>query len=213
MMTGHWLVEWRQNRVQSSQNLVRNESSCCSTGSVTFSKLSHCCSSSLFFKYHPTIYENSHIMTRSIQSRLEPDALITLVLKVGTPHNQIESESAVHHCTAIAFTNTFFPLAEAVIRQTETLQSVYLPIPSLLDRYFGKAVSPSMHHKWSDSQSPRFEFSKVQRVYKCPCAIFCSTLLLVLNWTTWGKVWGVIPWSQKSFKICVPVPISLRVVQ
>jgi len=48
---------------------------------------------------------------------LESDALITLILKADTPHNQIPSESAVqlHRYLLFSSAKTLFPLAEAIL--------------------------------------------------------------------------------------------------
>ncbi len=134
--------------------------------------------------------------------------LITPVLKADTPHNQIASESVVPQRSPLLFyKHTFPPGPDAFTRQPETLQSVELSVASLLDRYFGRALSPSMHCKHSDSQSPHSQRAQ-QRTNSLerPCTIFYSTLCCshldkVTKMKMQGKAQGAISWSQKSFEI------------
>lgn len=149
---------------------------------------------------------------------LEPDALITLILKVDTPHNQIESESAVHHCTDIA----------SALSQTH----ISLWLEPLYGRLRRCSLCISLSHRCLTdilvelclpACTANEATAKVLALSSAKCKEFINVLvpfsiqlscLFSLGQRDkdemQGKAWGVIPWSQKSYKICVPVPTSLK---
>lgn len=151
----------------------------------------------------------------------EPYALITLVLKVDTPHNQIENESAVHHCTAIAsaLSQTHFslwlkPLYDRLRRCSLCISLSHRCLTDILV----ELCLPACTANEATAKDLALSSAKCKEFINvlAPFSIQLSCLFSLGQRDKdemQGKILGVIPWSQKSFKICVPVPTSLRNVQ
>ncbi len=128
---------------------------------------------------------------------LKPDVLITSVLKADTPHNQIASESVVPRDLICSFKNTLSPQLMSLHnsqRHCSLLSS--LSHLCLTDNFVELCLPVCIANAVTAKDIVPKELSKEQTVYERPCSIFYSTLF---------NAQGVIPWSQKSCEIFVPL--------